>query len=161
MGQTHNCEIKFVQLRFDETQEIKSGKITDSLLATAKLTNTVLVFDNEIEKFEIRTDSACCTYAGQVFLTSHQYFLTKKAVSRLSSLQIPLCCGIPFAVYVDGKEIYRAMLWNIESSFGNKNITATVFGHTLTLANQLPRITDDRNSALTSKKDLVSCLLNR
>lgn len=150
-----------MQLRLDKIQEGKLNKTTDSLLTTAKLTDTILVTDEEIKKFKIKSDSACCTYAGQMFLTSHQYLLTNKAIARLSSLQIPLCCGIPIAVYVDGEEIYRAMLWNIFSSFGNESITATLIGDTLTFVNQLPSVPDFRNSFLANKKYLINCLLKR
>ena len=161
LGQKHHCEIKFVQLKFVKSQEIRSGKMSDSILATAMLTNTILVSNDEIETFKIKTDSGYCMYAGQPFLTSHQYLLTKKAALRLSSLQVPLCCGIPLAVYVDGKEVYWAMLWNIVSSFGNEGITAILIGHTLTFINQLPAIPDFRNGALVNKRDLVDCLLKR
>ena len=161
LGQTNNCKTKIVQLRFDKIQEVKSNRITDSLLTTAKLTDTILVTDEEIKKFKIRLDSGCCTYAGQMFLTSHQYILTNKAIARLSLSQISLCCGMPIAVYVDGKEIYRAMLWNSLSSFGNESITATLIGDKLTFVNQLPSIPDVRNGSLANKKDLVNCLLKR
>jgi hypothetical protein len=161
LGQTNHCNTKIIQLRFDKIQEVKSNNITDSLLTTAKLTETILVNEEAIKKFKIKLDSACCTYAGQMFLTSHQYLLTNKAVASLSSLQIPLCCGIPIAVFVDGKEIYRAMLWNSFSSFGNESITARLIGDTLTFVNQLPSIPDFRNGSLANKNDLINCLLSR
>jgi hypothetical protein len=161
LGQTNSCVTKIVQLKFDKIQEAKSTKITDSILATAKLTSTILVTDQQIKKFKIKIDTACCIYPGQMFITSHQFTLANKAVARLNSLQIPLCCGIPIAVFVDGKEIYRAMLWNTVSSFGNESITATLIGETLTFVNQLPTIPDFRNSALASKKGKVTCLLQR
>jgi len=160
-AQKHNCQIKIVKLKFAKNIDSKSSGVSDGLLTSANPTDSLLVSDTEIKKLEIKTDSACCTYTGQIYLTSHQYTLTKKAVSRLSALQIPLCCGIPFVVYINETEVYRGMLWNVVSSFGNKTITATLIGDKLTITNQLPRIPDFRNSILTLKKPLVNCLLNR
>src|SRR5690606_11373866 len=157
MGQAHKCEIEVFQLRF-LNQETQSEKMSDSLLATAILTSTILISNDEIQMFEVKTDSACCNYSGQMFLTSHRYVLERSAVSRISSLQIPLCCGIPLAFYVDGKEVYRAMLWNKVSSFDNESITATLFGNTLAVSNQLPAIPDFRNNILVSKENSIICL---
>lgn len=146
---------------FDRDQQVKSGEITDSVLVSAKPTNSILVNNFEVKKFDIRTDTACCTYAGQMIITSHRYLLTNEAVSRLSGLDIPLCCGVPIAIYVDEKEIYRAMLWNVFSSFGNKSLTMVLLNDTLIVNSQLPNVPDFRSSILTSKKQFVSCLLDR
>jgi|GEM_PF-2971035 len=161
-GQTNPCKIKIIRLKFDKGQQVKPGQVTDSLLALAKLTASTLVDNAEIKKFEIKTDTACCTYAGQMYITSHRYLLTSETVSHLTKLDIPLCCGIPVAIYVDDKEIYRAMLWNVVSSFGNKSLTMTLVNDNLIVNNQLPDVPDFRSSGiLTSKKQLVSCLLDR
>ena len=127
----------------------------------AKPTGSVLVHDNEIERFDVKTDTACCIYAGRMFITSHRFSLTKQAASRLSAMGIPLCCGIPAAIVINGKEVYRAMLWNNLSSFGNKSLTMTLLQDTLILINQFPNVPDFRSSILTTKTPLVNCLLNR
>jgi hypothetical protein len=96
-----------------------------------------------------------------MFITTHRYLLTSEAVSRLSGLDIPLCGGIPIAIYVDEKEIYRAMLWNVFSSFGNNSLTMVLINDTLIVNNQLPNVPDFESSILTSKKPFISCLLDR
>ena len=158
-GQTKPCKIKIIRLRFENNQQIKQGKITDSLLALAKLTTSTLIDNADIKTFELKIDSACCTYAGQIFTTSHRYVLTSETVSHLASLDIPLCCGIPVAIYIDDKEVYRAMLWNVVSSFGNKSLTMTLVNDTLIVNNQLPNVPDFLSSGiLTNNKQLANCL---
>jgi hypothetical protein len=61
---------------------------------------------------------------------------------------------------IDGKEIYRAMLWNIVSSFGNSSVTITLVKDTLVIVNQLPNVPDFRNNILVAKRPLLNCLLN-
>ena len=161
-GQTNSCKIKIIRLKFDKNQQVKPGEVTDSLLALAKLTTSTLLDNSDIKNFDIKTDTACCIYAGQMFVTSHRYWLTSKAALQLSTLDIPLCCGIPVAVYIDNKEIYRIMLWNVLSSFGNKSLTMTLLNDTLIVNSQLPNVPDFRSSGiLTIKKQSVSCLLGR
>jgi hypothetical protein len=162
-GQTQKdrCEIKIIKLRFEKTLESKLGNINDSLLKLAEPTTSVLANNVGIKKLKIGSDSACCNYVGMYSLTSHYYSLTKEAVSRLEALQIPLCCGIPIAVYINNREIYRAMLWNSLSSFANNSITATLFNDELIFVNQLPKIPDFRNGILRKKNHLVDCLLSR
>ena len=158
-AQKQSCRVEIVRLEFDKTREQKSQQITDSLLMLAKTTSSILVSDDEIKKFDVKIDTACCTYAGAMYITSHRYLLTKQAVSRLSGLEIPLCCGIPVAILVDGKEVYRAMLWNPISSFGNKSLTATLVQDTIVVVNQLPNVSDFRNGTMTTKAPLLKCLL--
>jgi hypothetical protein len=160
-GQTNTCKIKIIRLQFDKSQQVKPGEVTDSLLALAKLTTSILVDNSDIKRFDIKTDTACCIYAGQMYVTSHRYLLSSKSLLRLSALDIPLCCGIPVAMYVDNKEIYRVMLWNMVSSFGNKSLTMTLAQNTLIITNQLPSVPDFRNSILTSKNSLPDCLLDK
>lgn len=160
-GQMKVCKIKIIRLQFDKSQQVKPGEVTDSLLALAKSTTSILVDNSDIKRFDIKTDTACCIYAGQMFVTSHRYLLSSKSVSRLSALDIPLCCGIPIAVYVDNKEIYRAMLWNTVSSFGNKSLTMTLTQNTLIITNQLPSVPDFRNTILTSRTSLPDCLFGK
>jgi hypothetical protein len=160
-SQRQSCNVEIVRLEFDKSRDQKSQEITDSLLMLAKSTGSVLVSDNEIKKFDIKTDTACCTYAGAMYITSHRYSLTKQAISRLSGLNIPLCCGIPVAILVGSKEVYRAMLWNVVSSFGNKSLTMILLQDTLVVVSQLPNVPDFRKSILTSKRPLIECLLDR
>lgn len=127
-GQT--CRVEIVILEFDRSHRQNPQEITDSLLMLAKPTTFTLVHSKEIKKFEVKTDTACCTYAGQMLITSHQFSLTKQAASRLSTLKVPLCCGIPVAILVDNKEVYRATLWNAVSSFANKCLTMTLLQDT-------------------------------
>jgi hypothetical protein len=155
-GQTNDCKIKIIKLQLDKNQIVKPGGVTDSLLKLAKLTS-ILLENSDIQKFDVKTDSACCNYFGQIYLTSHQYLLTSEAVSKLSTLDIPLCCGIPVAIYIDDKEIYRAMLWNVYSSFGNKSMTVSLVQSSLIITNQLPSIPDIRNNDLF-RKILPKCL---
>ncbi len=156
-GQTNDCKIKIIRLQLDKNKIVKTGEVTDSLLKLAKLTINELLENSDIKKFDVKTDSACCHYAGQIYLTSHQYLLTSEAVSKLSSLDIPLCCGIPVAIYIDEKEIYRAMLWNVYSSFVNKSMTATLVQGSLIITNQLPSIPEFTNNDLL-RKILPECL---
>jgi len=160
-GQTNACRIEIIRLKFDKNHQVKAGEVTDSILTLAKLTTSVLVGKSDIKDFDIKIDTVCCIYAGQMFVTSHHYLLTSKAVSQLSALDIPLCCGIPVAIYVDDKEVYRAMLWNVLSSFGNKSLTMTLIKDTLIVANQLPSVPDFRNNILISKSLLPACLLGK
>jgi hypothetical protein len=160
-SQEQNCRVKIVRLVFDETHTQRTQELTDSLLVLAKTTGSILVHDNEIKSFEVRTDTACCTYAGQMFITSHWFSITKQAASRLSGLDIPLCCGVPVAIVVNSKEVYRAMLWNTGSSFGNKSLTMTLQHDTLAVVSPPPNVPDFRSSILKTKTPLVNCLLNR
>jgi hypothetical protein len=166
-GQTQSkgCVVKLVRLKFDKTTELKSKVINDSLLMLAVPTDTTLAGNSDIRKFEVKIDTlradTAITNEGMFLITSHRIILTTDAASRLVRFQIPLCCGIPVALMLDGKEIYRAMLWNPVSSFGNKSITMTLIGDELVIVNQLPKVTDDRNSILKSKSALVNCLLGR
>ncbi len=160
-AQTKTCNVKIIKLKFDTIQQVKPIEVTDSLLAIATLTTTILADNSDIVKFEIKIDTVCCSYVGQMYVTSHRYLLTSKSASQLSALNIPLCCGIPAAVYVDGKEVYRAMLWNVLSSFGNKSVTITLVKDTLIVTNRLPRAPDFNNGILTDKSLLPECLLDK
>jgi hypothetical protein len=161
LGQTHACIVKVVRLEFEKTRQVGPEEITDSLLALARPTSYVLVEDSEISGFQIRTDTACCNYAGPIIGTSHRYSLADKARARLLALNIPLCCGIPVAVYIDNEEVYRASLWNPLSSFGSRCLAMTLIRDGLMVANHLPIVADSGDSILTKKSYLLKCLLER
>jgi len=74
------------------------------------LAPTPFVLDSEITTYELPKDS------------SQPYFihLSPNAAKRVNALaaKAPLFDGVPFAVVVDGRPIYGAYLWNVNSSFG-------------------------------------------
>lgn len=59
VAQVHNCKIKIIKLKFERDLNGKTGELTDSLLALATLTTTILLDNSSIKKFSIKTDTAC------------------------------------------------------------------------------------------------------
>jgi hypothetical protein len=114
--QTDSCRVQFIRLKFSDTFQPNGEQMNDRVLLLAKATDSLLISDSAIKKFRIETETIYGTYESML-ITSHQYELTDESVSRLSSLQIPLRCGMPVAVKVCGIEVYRGMLWHPVSSF--------------------------------------------
>jgi hypothetical protein len=92
--QTDSCRVQFIRLKFSDTFQPNGQQINDRVLLLAKTTDSLLISDSDIRKFRIETETMYGTYASML-ITSHKYELTDEAVSRLSALQIPLCCGMP------------------------------------------------------------------
>jgi hypothetical protein len=155
-----DCSVQIVRLKFDDTFKPNGEQVNTRVLLLAKSTDVILINNTDITKFSIQTDTICCTYPGYMYVTYHQFELIEKAAVRLAGLEIPLCCGVPVALKIDDKEIYRAMLWNSLSSFGNKSVTMTLVENDLIITNQLPNVPGYVNDILVSKYSGIRCLLN-
>jgi hypothetical protein len=131
------CSMQIIRLKFDERFQPNGEQLSQRVLSLAKPTDSILVDNEDVMSFSLHTDTACCTYAGSMFITSHKYELTDEAATRLSKLQIPLCCGLPVALKIGGKEVYRGILWNPFSSFASKSVTITLVDKTMIVTNRL------------------------
>lgn len=160
-GQTDSCRIRIVQLKFDKNPPAKAGAVTDSLLALATETDTILLDHTSILQFIVKTEPVCCTYSKHSSTTSHFFRLSGKTASPLTNTPIPLCCGVPVAIYINDKEIYRAMLWNPVSSFSNNSVTAILVQDTLMVSNGLPGVPDTLHGILANTKSLPDCLFKK
>jgi hypothetical protein len=89
-AQKHNCQIKIVKLKFAKNIDSKSSGVSDGLLTSANPTDSLLVSDTEIKKLEIKTDSACCTYTGQILPHFSPVHIDKESRFPLSALQISI-----------------------------------------------------------------------
>lgn len=160
-GQTDSCRIRIVQLKFDKNPPATAGAVTDSLLALAAETDTILLDHTSILQFTVKTEPVCCIYTNHVITTSHLYRLSGKTAPPLTNTTIPLCCGVPVAIYINDKEIYRAMLWNPVSSFGSNSVTAMLVQDTLMVSNGLPGVPDSLHGILANSKSMPDCLFKK
>jgi len=148
-GQSGKCDFEIRVLYSRGSQHLNK---LDSL----EFTDQVLVRTTDVNGIQRKIDTACCTYAGAVYFTSYRVKLSSDCVSRMAHLNIPLCCGIPVAIFQNGKEKFRARLWNIFSSFSTTDVVIILSGQNITIQNQLPNVNDQLNSKLI-ENELLLC----
>ena len=153
-GQT--CRIEFYLLKkvIMEDSSSSNSIVSDFHVTLDDLEDSPFITDNEIISFSILKDTIHSKIRER-----HIFELPKTVVNRINGLKIPLCCGVQFALLVNGEIVYGGYFWNLFSSFGCNGIGAFANNDKLEVFRRLPDFgSEDNVWDIRRNSKLFDCL---
>jgi len=105
-----NMEIYLLKNSFQENKH--KPEFNYFFPSKGELCDSPFILDSEILAYDIKEDTIKNRKA-------YTFLLKESAAEKINNLKdIPLCCGLKFAVTVNSTPIFGAYFWNVYSSFG-------------------------------------------
>jgi len=134
---SQECKIEFYLVkRISHTFHYHRGEVFKPL--KEDLGDSILINDTELKNYLIKADTFKIHDTIVLIQDHHSIILDSNAIKRLKDSTPSICCGVPFAILVDGQIIYRGYFWNSFSSFGSDWITVFISENRLDILRKLP-----------------------
>jgi len=149
-GYGQSCKIEFYLLKKEIARDSTNFYVMPSFSATIEdIEDEPFITDDEIISFSILSSKI---REGRIFK------VPESVTKRINKLKIPLCCGKPFALLVNGTIVYTGYFWNLVSSFGCKGIFVFASDDELRFR-RLPDFGSENNVwDIRQDSDLFDCL---
>ena len=152
-GYGQSCKIEFYLLKKEIARD-STNLMTNFSATIEDLENEPFITNNEIISFSIINHTT-----DNRIVESHFFEVSESVTMRIKELKIPLCCGKPFALLVNGSIAYTGYFWNFYSSFGCDGICAVAGGDTILIERKLPDYgLEDGVLDKRQDSDLFDCL---
>ena len=107
-------------------------------VSSSDLQETAFIKNAEILNYSIIRDTDKSVPGKSYVREVYSFKVPAAVVKRITDLHPPLCCGVQFAVVVNGQICYAGYFWNIISSWGCQWITAFANDTSIDVLEALP-----------------------